>query len=80
MAFLFVCSLLGDVGWRSGMPASLLLHVLDFCLLGNEGYGTSLLGALVSSQMTGNWPTSLPPVGPGLVILPKVVFLNYEDD
>lgn len=41
---------------------------------------TSLLGALLSAQTTDNWPTFSSPVGPSLVIPPKVVFLGYEDD
>lgn len=41
---------------------------------------TSLLGALVSAQTTGNWPTFLFSVDPSFVILHKVVVHGYEDD
>lgn len=34
----------------------------------------------VSAQRIGNWPTSLSPVGPSLVILPQMGSLGYEDD
>lgn len=66
------------------MPASLLLHVLEFCLPGNECHGTLASthlssGGLVSAQTTAHWPTSLSPVGRSLVILPKLVLLGYED-
>lgn len=34
----------------------------------------------VSAQRMGNWPTSLSPVGPSLVILPQMGSLGYKDD
>lgn len=64
-----------DVGSRSGEPASLLLYVLRFYVSGNE-----VVLMRVSAQRIGNWPTSLSPVGPSLVILPQMGSLGYEDD